>query len=85
MDEFDKEVNEGKKIMIVILTVYLALIGFAVWVIVKVLQHFKVIWMYNIIEHGVPIGFFNQRNHRDDAFQEHFLDNNRMGFKKDEV
>ena len=41
--------------------------------------------MYQIIEHGIPIGFFHQRSHRDDAFQEHFLDKNRMGFKKDGV
>ena len=43
MDEFDKEFNEGKKILIWILAVYLAIIGFAAWVVIKLLQHFEVI------------------------------------------
>ena len=43
MDEFDKEFNKMKKIGYVIFAIYLVIIGFVIWVIIKLLQHFEVV------------------------------------------
>ena len=43
MSEFDEEYNMAKRLAMLWLVVMLGLIGFGVWVVVKVLQHFAVI------------------------------------------
>ena len=47
MDNFTKEFEKGKRLAIIIVIIYgvfvISIIGFIVWVIIKVMQHFGVI------------------------------------------